>query len=393
MKKWKQHRMTLGITIIFSLLAASMSGHAELSSTVANQDGNTSYGNWYKKELESSSKNAPKKFAEFSHEITSEDLKNLKEYISDTQFSGVVYLSDEKCIYKICSDQFEGIEEDALIFAIHSIGKVYTEILSLIMIQEGILAESTLFASVEMDSFSLQSLPLSVQNHMRSTTLYHTMIHKGGFGDYLGNYISYIRKSLENQKVPEILHTPEDFLTFSDPEIFELKPDEMRYSNLGILLVGLSLQHHYQKIEPINYNAILERHILNKAEIKHFFNSKPNDAYFNESDPIAGYICGSPAGGYWTTAKDLHKFGQWIRKKCTEEPDFMKLVEKYGQEFYSEKNKEIAHGGGIPSSSAFFSVFLDNGITIVIASNETKPRSSQIYDAIVRNMLSEKLGD
>lgn len=347
------------------------------------------HGNWYKKELESPSNDLPVNIVKSKKIITSEDLKNLKEYIQDTQFSGVVYLSDEKNTYRVSSEQFESQEEDHLIFAIHSIGKVYTGILTLIMVQEGAIKESSLFSPLEVSALAMQSLPLNVQQHIRKTTLYDTMIHRGGFGDYLRKYVDAIQSSLNAQQTPPILNQPEDFLTFSDEEVINLEPGESRYSNLGILLVGLSIQHHYQKLEPLDYNSILKKYILDRAGIT-LFCSKPPHGNFNEEDPIAEYLCGSPAGGYWTTIKHLHAFGEWIRQKCIQDSDFMDLVEKYGQEFYSPDNREIVHGGEIPSSSAFFSVFLDNGITIAIASNKANKetsRSSHLYNAIVRNIL------
>lgn len=232
--------------------------------------------------------------------ITSEDLKDLKEYIQDTQFSGVVYLSDEKNTYRISSEQFESLKEDELIFAIHSIGKVYTGILTLIMLQEGVIKESSLFSPLEVGALVMQSLPLNVQQHIRVTTLYDTMIHRGGFGDYLGRYVDAIQSSLKAQQLPPLLHHPEDFLPFSEEEVFNLEPGESRYSNLGILLLGLSIQYHYQKFEPLDY-----KHILDKAGIT-LFCSKPSHGNFNQEDAIAGYLCGSPAGGYWTTVKHLH---------------------------------------------------------------------------------------
>jgi hypothetical protein len=348
------------------------------------------HGNWYRKELESPSDSLPPfHIAKSKKIITSEDLKDLKEYIQDTQFSGVVYLSDEKNTYRISSEQFESLKEDELIFAIHSIGKVYTGILTLIMLQEGVIKESSLFSPLEVATSVMHSLPLNVQQHIKVTTLYETMVHRGGFGDYLGKYVDAIQGSLKAQQTPPILHHPEDFLPFSDEEVFNLEPGESRYSNLGILLLGLSIQYHYQKLEPLDYNSILKKYILDGAGIA-LFCSKPPHGNFNQEDAIAGYLCGSPAGGYWTTVKHLHAFGEWVRQKCIQDSDFMGLVEKYGQEFYSADNREIAHGGGIPSSSAFFSVFLDNGITIAIASdkaNKETSRSSHLYNTIVRNIL------
>lgn len=348
------------------------------------------HGNWYRKELESSSNSLPSaRIAKSKKIINSEDLRDLKEYIRDTQFSGVVYLSDEQNIYRISSEQFEPLQEDELIFAIHSIGKVYTGILTLILLEEGVIKESSLFSPLEVGTLAMQSLPLNVQQHIRVTTLYDTMIHRGGFGDYLGKYVDVIQSSLKAQQTPPLLRHPEDFLPFSDEEVFNLEPGEFRYSNLGILLLGLSIQHHYQKFEQLDYNSILKKHILDKAGIT-LFCSKPSHGNFNQEDAIAGYLCGSPAGGYWTTVKHLHAFGEWIRQKCIQDSDFLGLIERYGQEFYSADNREIVHGGGIPSSSAFFSVFLDNGITIAIASdkaNKETSRSSHLYNIIIRNLL------
>lgn len=347
------------------------------------------HGNWYRKELESSSNSLLVNIAKFKKIITTADLKDLKEYIQDTQFSGVVYLSDEKNTYRISSEQFESFEESELIFAIHSIGKVYTGILTLLMLQEGVIKESSLFSPLEVGTLAMQSLPLKVQQHIKTTSMYDTMIHRGGFGDYLCKYIDAIQSSLTAQQIPPILHQPEDFLPFADEEVTNLEPGVSRYSNLGILLIGLSIQHHYQKLESLDYNSILKKHILDKAGITLFY-SKPLHGNFNKEDPIAEYLCGSPTGGYWTTIKHLHSFGEWIRQKCIQDLDFMGLVEKYGQEFYSADKREIVHGGGIPSSSAFFSVFLDNGITIAIASdkvNKETSRSSHLYNTIVRNLL------
>lgn len=322
--------------------------------------------------------------------ITTDDLKKLKDHIKESNFSGVIYLSDEKKVYKLCSEKFNEIKEDELIFAIHSIGKVYTGILTLIMLQNNVITEEALSNPLEIDDYLMRALPLSVQNQLKTATLYEIMVHKGGFCDYLEKYVNYIEKSLEKNCLPDKLQKPEDFLSFADEKIVKLEPKATHYSNLGILLLGLSIQYHYKKIESLDYNAILKKYILDQARITSFYNSRPKQGLFNEKDPVARYICGSPAGGYWTSVKDLHKFGQWIQKKCKQEPKFLYLIEKYGQEFYSIENKELHHGGGIPSSSAFFSIFLDKGIIIAIASDENKDKNASIslYRFIIENIIA-----
>ena len=65
----------------------------------------------------------------------------------------------------------------------------------------------------------------------------------------------------------------------------------------------------------------------------------------------------------------------------------MRLLEEFGGEFYLSKEKEIAHMGAIPSSSAYLSTFLDNGFTIAVMSNNGRTKARQIRNAIVDHML------
>src|SRR5690349_18755938 len=83
----------------------------------SNEDIQNFYGKWYTNELKSPPNSS--KITNVPKIITPEDLKNLKEYIKDTKFSGVVYLSDETATYKICSEKFETMKEEELIFPIH----------------------------------------------------------------------------------------------------------------------------------------------------------------------------------------------------------------------------------------------------------------------------------
>src|SRR5579863_9267852 len=160
------------------------------------------YGHWYTKESESSPNNLPVRKSKKI--IQAKDIQDLKDYIRDTKFSGVVYLSDENNVYRIASEKFELVQENKLIFAIHSIGKVYTGMLALIMLQDGIIDESVLFSPLEIGSGATQCLPLSVQQHLHKTTLYKTMVHKGGFSDYLGKYVAAVRRDLDAEQHPHI---------------------------------------------------------------------------------------------------------------------------------------------------------------------------------------------
>ena len=110
-----------------------------------------------------------------------------------------------------------------------------------------------------------------------------------------------------------------------------------KYSNLGILLLGLSLQYHYNKRYKNykEYNDILYEYIINKINLKTFSIVKPAKNFVFSDDPQYEFrfFNGSPAGGYWMSCKDLCKFGIFINELCKNDR-FINVVKKYGGDFY-----------------------------------------------------------
>ena len=313
--------------------------------------------------------------------FTQDSLRALDAYIHDPAvgFSGAITLQDTKGIpHTIASD---GIDP-ATPFAMHSIGKVFTGMLAIKLIQEGKkISKKMLDEHIQLDQSVLALLPITVQRHLseKKTTLHQVMLHQGGLGDYMGKQTAAITQAILSGTEPPKMEKPEDFLSFAEEETFPL--DEEHYSNLGLLLVGLSLQYHTET----PFNDLLQTYIIEPAGISSFSSQKPDGARVNSSDPTAEYICGSPAGGYWTTAEDLCKFGSWIASQCKKDPDFLKLVRRYGKEFYSEG--EIHHSGGITSASAYLSVFPEQEVVISILSDKKRPSAKKMNDAIRNHIL------
>lgn len=102
-------------------------------------------------------------------------------------------------------------------------------------------------------------------------------------------------------------------------------------------------------------------------------------------------MVGCPAGGYFSTTEDLCRFGSWISLEC-QDPEFMKLVERYGGEFYSSGT--IRHAGGSPSSSSFLSILLPNaaqeGVRVAILTNKDYPYAQKMYDVILTHLLHQE---
>ena len=63
-------------------------------------------------------------------------------------------------------------------------------------------------------------------------------------------------------------------------------------------------------------HSIMQNFILTPAGITDFYVNRPENSSFNQDDPDAGSLAGSPAGGYWMSSSDLAKFAQWIYKQC-----------------------------------------------------------------------------
>lgn len=317
--------------------------------------------------------------------ISEEDVQNINDYMRDSNFSGIVAITDGKKNYTISSSN---ILPPNTPFAIHSVGKVFTGILALRLIQKGYIPKEVLEQPIQLDQKVIDALPQKIQKQLSRTTLHQVMLHQGGYGDYLLNYTSAIEKAIEEGKPIPIIKKPEDFLKYADHKLVNLGPSGDAYSNLGILLVGLSIRHLYNTFngDQLEYQDILHRFVLQPAGIKTFETHMPANGCVNLKDKASPYIVGGPAGGYWSTAEDLLKMGEWLKENCQDET-FMELLNQYGGEFY--ENREIAHGGSLDYASAHLSHRLDNGVTIAIVSNTSEfKRASTLCDVIQEHILT-----
>jgi hypothetical protein len=101
-----------------------------------------------------------------------------------------------------------------------------------------------------------------------------------------------------------------------------------------------------------------------------FSTHRPNNGRYDAENAVVNYIVASPAGGYWTTVEDLQKFGNWVILLCRSDPEFLRLLETYGGEFYSHAKREIIHSGRMPSASALLISSLESGTTVAILSDQ-----------------------
>lgn len=323
---------------------------------------------------------ALEKVQEVATEITANDLMNIQRYMVEKGMSAAIaFGSAEKTLL---APNFNGDKNTC--FSIHSIGKVLTGMLTFILVRKGFIPESALNSTPILDSNVEEMLSSAVREQLKKVTLHQLMTHKAGIGNYLEGYMDAIAQGkISAGKIKN----PEDFLPFAEKEVYPIGKE--RYSNLGILLVGLVIQHAYGK--NCGYTELLKEYIVDKVGMPSFSILKPENAKVHSADFIASQMVGSPAGGFWMTAEDLAKFGQWVYKQVKADPELEILMQKYGQEFYNAETKVMAHSGAIESSSAFLSVSLQTGVVIATLSSQTD-MAFDLYETVHEKLFVKHPG-
>lgn len=318
-----------------------------------------------------------------SYTISLEDRQNLLQYMNDIGFSGVVHLSDSTSTYCICPSGKEAFEH--IPFSMHSISKVLTGVLALQTFPEEAFDQPIVLSPSVIDALSEP-----VRTHLLEPTLLQIMNHRGGLGDFLGKYQQEVMEALSQGTPLPVINKIQDFLKYAEETIYPV--DQSHYSNLGILLVGLAVEYFCNETSHLDetFDEILNRLISMPAGVN-FSPTQPENGRFNPDDPTQGMVVGGPAGGYWTTSENIHKFGTWLQQKCRADESFISSLKRFGTEFYIKEDKEIRHNGNSSSGSALLSTFIESGVTISVLSDQSKYMADKIYYAIRRNIIEQSL--
>lgn len=249
------------------------------------------------------------------------------------------------------------------IYAMHSIGKVFTGFLIMILLNLKIITKKDINSPIQIDPIILNTMPIKVKNRLKTTTMLDAMTHMSGLKDYLTKYSDALKI---NNKINPL--NPEDFVKYIDDDV--VKQGIYNYSNAGILLCGLSVQYLYNKNKKTNknYNEILYEYIIKPSKITTFSIIKPKNGIYNKINKLSKFINGSPGGGYWISCYDLSLFGNFVINMCYNNKQIFTYLKKYGSEFYFDNL--IRHFGGINGSKCLLSVYLKNKISIVIMDND-----------------------
>lgn len=144
--------------------------------------------------------------------LMGEDEKDIAEYMDDSGMSAVASLGAEGTTTTLCTN---GNDEES-IFSIHSVGKIFTGMLVLSLVEQGVLQEEDLNKPIQISESAKAKLPASIVNRLAEVTLHDVMVHKGGFGDFVGNYAADVKSSLEKTSEQPKIEDLEDFLLYGN---------------------------------------------------------------------------------------------------------------------------------------------------------------------------------
>lgn len=260
------------------------------------------------------------------------------------------------------------------IYPIHSISKLFTNIMLVLFYNDNIINDDELNIPIKIDETVFNKLSKDVKNRLKIVSILQCIKHETGLKNYMDNYHNKLIECFEQKKDFPNPKDPEDFLIYADKNVLDKKEIcKYNYSNLGILLVALSLKFYYNKKNKTNlsYNQILTKYIIDKIKLKSFSISKPNyNAVFPiAQDDLTKYVNGSPATSYWMSSNDLCEFGMWINKFFNSNKKIKKFITENKLEIYWKSPLRLGHWGFLQTSSSCLETYLKKNITIAILSN------------------------
>jgi len=272
------------------------------------------------------------------------------------------------------------------IYPIHSISKLFTNIMLVLLYNDNIINDEELHMPMKIEQTVLNKLSEDVINRLKNVSILQCIRHEAGLKNYMDNYHNKLIDCFNyNKKYPNPKE-PEDFLIYADINVLD---KTYNYSNLGILLVALSLKYYYNEKNrtKLSYNQILNKYIIDKIKLKSFSITLPKDnAVFPVAkDDLTKYVNGSPATGYWLSSNDLCKFGIWINKLFNTNKKIKKCIKENKLDIYWKNPLRLGHWGFLQTSSSCLETYLNKNITIAILSNHNN--DAHIFMNKIRKLL------
>lgn len=323
------------------------------------------------------------------------------EYTAADQFSGAVLLAKEgKVMYEkatgLASRAYNVPNRPDTRFNLGSMNKMITSVAIAQLVEKGKLTYEDTVGKL-LPNYPNKDVAAKV-------TVHHLLTHTSGIGDYFNE------KFMEASRAR--FRTVNDYLPLFQEQPLEFEPGaRFRYSNAGFMLLGSIIE----KVSGRDYFEYVRDNIYKPAGMT------DTDAYALDDDPpnlAVGYtredggsgprrtnsflhvIKGGPAGGGYSTVRDLLKFDQALRSgKILSAAAFQRILDPkkqdrggygYGFDVRRVGDQRIAgHGGGFPGLNGDLSIYLDSGYTVAVLANYDPPAAGRIAD-FLRRAITQK---
>ena len=354
--------------------------------------------------------------------VTDADVADIKRYTLDRKISvsisaGSMEIKEGKAASNTTqfnTDKYQSSD----IFSIHSIAKLFTGVLILILMQKEIITPPDLKNKIPLSrnakDMLLEHAPLVLERiesdvKDQGITLFDAMTHMAGLGvgkdsglgDYYGKYINEIKANIKEGKEAPVIAKMEEFLRYVPNSLGNI--GQYAYSNTGILITGVAVEQLYrnykekhpeERLPELDFNGLLEQYVIKPAKMTYFKQFTEGLEVRFDPDISGRHTIGSPGGGYFTNIENLEVFSKWLYEKVNEkpkgdEPKFADLLKDYGVEFSQFAHSIIEHTGDGPASSAYFSLNWETGNVVIVLCDSQTGAASEVGRLIEDHIMCE----
>jgi CubicO group peptidase (beta-lactamase class C family) len=304
-------------------------------------------------------------------EVVAYASQRLAELAEAGEFSGVALLAKGDRVlfhraYGLASRRYNAPNTVDTRFNLASAGKMFTAVAIARLVEEGQLSYD--------DPIAQYLSPLWVSSEVgEKVRIRHLLSHTSGLGHYWDGWDLY------GNTIRELF----DYKVLVSDELAFEPGSSWQYSNTGFLLLGVVIE----KVTGKSYYDYVQEAVFDLAGMRDsgFFEidePHPNLAtgYFMENGKVKNNLLlhgirGSPAGGAWSTAADMHRFFLALLSDRLVSAETRELLWSpkpqslhYGYGFQIEE-EWIGHTGGFPGIGAVIAYYPRTGHMLVVLCN------------------------
>jgi CubicO group peptidase (beta-lactamase class C family) len=260
-------------------------------------------------------------------------------------------------------------------FNLGSMNKMFTATAIAQLVEKGLLTYQDPISKYVDESW----LPKEITSKV---TIHHLLTHSSGLGSYFNE--TYVESSRA------LFRKLDDYKPLVKNEKLAFEPGKrFRYSNTGMFLLGVVIEsatgqsyfdyireNIYKPAGMINTDCYEMDYPVENLAIGYSPDQKSKYGWQNNF--FKHVIKGGPAGGGFSTVRDLHRFARAIQAKKLVSSDSLKILwkdhmgESYGYGFRvaeGPSGRVVGHSGGFPGINANLDIFLDRGYIVAVLSN------------------------